>query len=531
LEITKSGEKFFLARPRRFGKSLLLDTFEELFSCQKELFEGLYIYDKWEWEEKFPVIRIDFSTISSMSSDDLRSDVMEVLNFNAIKNNVSADGQTPSSKFLSLIVNLYKAYGREVVILVDEYDKPVLDKLDAMRETEASRANKELLSNFYSVMKGCGKYIRFIFITGVTKFSGLSIFSGLNNLTDLTLDENFCDVCGYTQKELEANFPGHIKALAEKENMGSDEMLAKIKHWYDGYTWDGKTEMYNPFSTLNLFNKNKFGMYWFSSGPPNYLISYIKQARKLDLFFEKGIASETALMNFNPAASADTTAMALLFQTGYLTIKGKEYVVGDELNYLMDSPNLEVRKSLAKHVLLSYIDESERQEMAGLSSQFIQSALGENAQTFSDTVLQTFVHIPYTISNAKSKDADNEAFYHAMLVCSLISMGFDVTAEKITNLGRADIIWKYQNKVFIIELKFVDLYRMKKSKKTGRRTKVEKTPATVAKEMNKLLDASLAQIKDKKYYESYLLQKKEIILVGIAVSSKAKHVKARFERL
>jgi hypothetical protein len=222
--------------------------------------------------------------------------------------------------------------------------------------------------------------------------------------------------------------------------------------------------------------------------------------------------------------------VALLFQTGYLTIKDKVFEEG-KLRYLLDSPNWEVKNSLSEHILLSYVSESESEEIIGLAPQLLHSALEENAQTFSDTVLQSFVNIPYTISNAKSKDADSEAFYHAMLVCSMISMGFDVTAEKITNLGRADIIWEYQNKVFIIELKFVDAYRLKKNIKTGRRTKTEKSPAAVAKEMNKLLDASLVQIKDKKYYEQYLLQKKEIILVGLAVSSKAKHVKARFERL
>jgi hypothetical protein len=192
-----------------------------------------------------------------------------------------------------------------------------------------------------------------------------------------------------------------------------------------------------------------------------------------------------------------------------------------------------VRKSLVKHVLLSYIDESERQEIAGLSSRFLKSAIDEDAQVFAETVLRAFVHLPYTINETKNenKDEGGESFYHAMLVCSMISMGFDVTAEKITNLGRADIIWKYQNKVFIIELKFVDAYRLKKSAKTGKKVKAEKTPATVAKEMNKALDTALSQIKDKKYYERYTLAKKEVILVGLAVSTKAQDVKAKFERL
>jgi hypothetical protein len=367
----------------------------------------------------------------------------------------------------------------------------------------------------------------------VTKFSGLSVFSGLNNLTDLTLDEKFGDICGYTQKELETNFLEHIKALSKKENMSSDEMLAKIKHWYDGYTWGGKMEMYNPFSTLNLFNKNEFGMYWFASGPPNYLISYIKQAKKTNLFFDEQTASATKLMNFNPAG---TTQVALLFQTGYLTIKGKIDKVNDEVDYLIDSPNLEVRKSLARHVLLSFGDEVD-EEIVGLSSLFLHSAIDEDAKTFAETALRIFVHLPYTINETKNenKDEGGESFYHAMLVCSMISMGFEVSAEKITNLGRVDIIWKYGNKAFIIEVKFVDRYTYTEKQNTDTGEMIilrhPRPEADIAKEMDEKVEAALAQIKDKKYYEQYTLAKKEVILVGVAVSTKAQDVKAKFERL
>jgi hypothetical protein len=526
-ELVESGKYFFLARPRRFGKSLLLDTLDHLFRGDKELFEGLYIYKDWKWEEKYPVVRISLSK-SALTPEILINGIIDMLNGIARKNEMKLESMTLDGKFEELLVRLCEKYNQKAVILIDEYDKPILDKLDAMRETDSSRINKEILNTFYSVLKDNPDYLHRVFLTGVTRFSGLSVFSGLNNLTDLTLDDKLADICGYTQKELEKNFAEHIEVLAKSENTNCKETLAKIKYYYDGYTWDGKTEMYNPFSTLNLFNSQKFGMYWFASGPPNYLISYIKQSKKTNLFFDEQMASETKLMNFNPAG---TMATALLFQTGYLTIKDKVFE-GGKLRYLLDSPNWEVKYSLSEHVLLSFGDEVD-EEIISLSSQFLKSALDEDAKAFAQTVLQVFVHLPYTINETKNenKDEGGEAFYHAMLVCSMISMGFDVTAEKITNLGRVDIVWKYGNKVFIIELKFVDAYRLKKNAKTGKKTKTEKTPATVAKEMNKLLDTSLAQIKDKKYYESYLLQKKEIILVGLAVSSKAKHVKARFERL
>jgi hypothetical protein len=530
LELVKSGDYFFLARPRRFGKSLLLDTLDHLFRGDKELFDGLYIYKDWKWEEKYPVIHISMSA-DSQTSETLRDSLTDTLNDVADNNNIALQSLTLRGKFLEIIKQLYKKHNQKVVILIDEYDKPVLDQLDAMYETDASRANKTVLNNFYSVLKDNPDYLHRVFLTGVTRFSGLSVFSGLNNLIDLTLDKRFGDICGYTQKELETNFSGHIKALAQEEKTSYDETLAKIKHWYDGYTWDSKTEMYNPFSTLNLFNKNEFGMYWFASGPPNYLISYIKQAKKTNLFFDEQIASATKLMNFNPAG---TTPVALLFQTGYLTIKDKKDRVNDEPNYLIDSPNLEVRKSLARHVLLSFGDEVD-EDIISLSSQFLKSAIDEDAKAFAQTALRVFVHLPYTINETKNenKDEGGEAFYHAMLVCSMISMGFDVTAEKITNLGRVDIVWKYQNKVFIIEVKFVDIYEKERDETTREivRTNKVKTDAEIAKEIDEKIESALSQIKDKKYYEQYMLAKKEVILVGLAVSTKAQDVKARFERL
>jgi hypothetical protein len=377
------------------------------------------------------------------------------------------------------------------------------------------------------VLKASDQYLRFVFLTGVTEMPGLSVFSGLNNIMHLTLDDRFADICGYTQKELEDNFKEYIKALAKDENTSYDNTLAKIKHYYDGYTWDGKTEMYNPFSTLNLFKQNIFNMYWFMSGAPNYLISYIKQVKGANLFFSEETVKSNVLMTFNPASIAP---IALLFQTGYLTIKNKKGK-GSEADYLIDSPNYEVRQALGEHVLLSYVNDMQAMQIIGLKKQFLKAAIDEDEKAFADTVSAVLTHIPYTINNTKNTIESGESFYHAMLTCIMIAMGFDIIAEKITNLGRIDIVWEHENKAFIIELKFVDAYHLKKNAKTGRRTKTKKAHAALAKEMNKSLEAALAQIKDKKYYEPYLLAKKEVILVGLVVSTKAEDVKARFEKL
>ncbi|MDR2709263.1 MAG: AAA family ATPase, partial [Elusimicrobiota bacterium] len=378
-DLINRGSLWFLSRPRRFGKSLLASTLESLFRGERYLFKGLYIEDKWNWTKTYNVIRIDFTKVTKLTPARLEQSLASRLDEIAKHNGIVLEDEYPTDKFSKLIGKLYEKNGKKVVILIDEYDKPILDRLKAMKETEISIANKEILGDFYGVLKGESQYLRFIFITGITRFSGVSIFSGLNNLKDLTLRDKFADLCGYTQKELEDNFKPYIEALSSKNKRSYEQELTEIKLWYNGYTWDGETAIYNPFSTLNLFDSGEFKTYWFDSGSPAFLIDYIKNSSVgTDQVFENESFSEIELMNFSPEK---TTTTALLFQTGYLTIKKKieitleldEGMIETADEYLLAMPNREVRRAFAQHILLSYVDESEMKRIINTRTEFVKA--------------------------------------------------------------------------------------------------------------------------------------------------------------
>ncbi|MDR2708876.1 MAG: AAA family ATPase, partial [Elusimicrobiota bacterium] len=232
LDLTMRGSAYFLARPRRFGKSLLVSTLDALFSGRKELFEGLYIYDKWDWNKTYNVIRIDFSRVTTLTPEKLELSLALRLDEIAEDNEITLTAPDPVDKFSQLIRKMYKANGKKVVVLIDEYDMAILDNLKAMKETDISIENKKILGQFYRVLKGASQYLHFIFLTGVTRFAGLSVFSGLNNLRDLTLADKFAGICGYTQEELESNFKSYIQVIADKKGHTYEDELREIKLWY-----------------------------------------------------------------------------------------------------------------------------------------------------------------------------------------------------------------------------------------------------------------------------------------------------------
>ncbi|MDR3124992.1 MAG: AAA family ATPase [Endomicrobium sp.] len=246
--LISSGRIYFLSRPRRFGKSLLISTLKELFKGNKEIFEGLYMCDKWNWSKKYPVIHLDFAEIDYTSVEELKKSLMDFINSTVINYNVSLTNSTLGSKFGQLIEQLHKASDERVVILVDEYDKPLIDSLNKAREVH--QEIKETLHNFYQVIKGSDEHIKFMFMTGVSRFAGLSVFSALNNLNDITMNSKYAGICGYTQEELEDGFKEYIGSTAEYMGISKEELLTKIKYWYNGYSWDGEERVYNPFSML-----------------------------------------------------------------------------------------------------------------------------------------------------------------------------------------------------------------------------------------------------------------------------------------
>ncbi|HTN35829.1 MAG TPA: AAA family ATPase [Arachidicoccus sp.] len=304
--LVQTGKYYFLSRPRRFGKSLLVSTIEELFSASQELFEGLWIHDKWDWSKTHPVIHFSFSNMG-VSTIGLEAAIYGALEDNADRLGVPLTKKGYDLQFRELIEKA-SAKG-QVVILIDEYDKPIIDFLEELDKIEA---NRSIMKNFYSILKESDKYIRLLLITGVSQFSRVSIFSDLNNLRNITLSQQYGDLVGITQQELEENFAVEINEF-QKER---PNILKQLKDWYNGYTWNMKTWVYNPFSLLNFMAEPVFDNYWYSTGTPTFLV---KQLKKLDIYNVEGIQmGSLELPNFdvdNPNPGS------LLFQTGYLTIK------------------------------------------------------------------------------------------------------------------------------------------------------------------------------------------------------------------
>ncbi|MDR2086931.1 MAG: AAA family ATPase, partial [Dysgonamonadaceae bacterium] len=275
--LISTGNIYFLSRPRRFGKSLLISTMEALFKGKKELFEGLYIYDKWDWSQQYPVIRIDWTQLDHSTPGKIETNMIGYLKEIAQNYQVTLSAQTAPDCLRELITLLYKTTGQRVVVLIDEYDKPITSHLF----NPLLDATRTAVHNLYQVIKGADEYLRFVFLTGVSKFSGMSIFSALNNLNDITLHWNYVAICGYTQEELEHYFADYIDEVAEYKDMSKNELLEEIKKWYNGYSWDGKTPVYNPFSTLLFFNNKEFDNYWFRTGTPTFLIELLKKRNQL----------------------------------------------------------------------------------------------------------------------------------------------------------------------------------------------------------------------------------------------------------
>jgi hypothetical protein len=311
-----TGKVYFLSRPRRFGKSLTVSTLEALFRGQKELFEGLYIYDKWDWTKQYPVIRIDWTAIKHGTSEEIERDLLVWLKRLARENEITLFSEYASSCFGELIVELHRKTGEKVVVLIDEYDKPVTDNL---MNKEVREANKQALHDFYQVMKGTDDHLRLIFLTGVSKFAGLSVFSALNNPKDITLDKNYAMLCGITQEELESYFPEHLDAVAKELSITRNELLENIQEWYNGYSWDGKTSVYNPFSTLLLLDQKVFRNFWFATGTPTFLIELLKKRNNIESYLQPIQARDNIFSSYDPER---LETIPLLFQTGYLTIKG-----------------------------------------------------------------------------------------------------------------------------------------------------------------------------------------------------------------
>ncbi len=469
-DLLNTGKFVFLARPRRFGKSLLTTTLQELFRGNKALFQGLWIEDKIDWQPR-PVILINFNDI------DYRSQILDVALTNYMDKLAHAQGITLTSthykdKFQELIVQL--ATEQKVALLIDEYDKPITDLLENEQKVQEHVGT---LKNFYSVLKATeAESLHFVLLTGVSKYGKISIFSDLNNLLDITLDRRFATLLGYTQTELEQYFPERIDQVAQTYNMSRLEVLALIAHWYNGYSWDGVNKVYVPFSTLVFLEQQMFANHWFSTATPSFLIQLLRKQRVPAYDLESIIADSRLL---NSADVNNINVHSLLFQTGYLTVKqswfsatGQEY----ELGY----PNFEVEQAFTQHLLADYLETSAGQVSASILSHLQKTLRTKNVEGFINVLKSVFAGIPYTLFLSQ------EAYYHSLVYLLLKLLGFTIHAEPLTNVGRIDAVVALPEAVYILEFKT--------------------STAQIA----------LDQIRNKQYDLPYRNQGKPIILLGIA---------------
>jgi len=474
--LMNSYSYIFLSRPRRFGKSLFLDTLQNIFEGNKELFKDLAIYDKWDWEVKYPVIKISWggSDFRSLEATKLRA--FEIFENNQKRLDIKCSRDSVQGCFEELIQKAYKKYNQKVVVLIDEYDKPILDNVDNI---EVAKENREFIKGLYSQLKENDAYIKFAFLTGVSKFSKASIFSGLNMLTDISLDKRYGNICGYTQNDIEITILPYLNGVD----------LDRFKAYYNGYNFL-KDPVYNPFDTLQFIN-NEFiyKNYWFETGTPTYLMKLIEQNNYFLPKLSNLLVGEELLSSFD---IENINFEVILYQAGYLTID--EMIIDEDLDcieYKLKLPNKEVKSSFNNFIINHLY---KHQDVIPKQRSIIRALKNANLEDFETSLKTMFESIPY---NNLTYIKSYEGYYASVIYVYLQSLGLDIIGEDVTNKGRIDLTIKLTDTIYIIEFK-------------------------VGKE-----DA-LQQIKDKNYADKYLNEDKDIYLVGINFDEDKKNI-SKFE--
>ncbi len=437
--LTHSDAKyFFLSRPRRFGKSLLTSTLRCYFEGRRDLFKGLAIDRlETEWAES-PVLHFDMSLAKHVDKETLESMLgFQLSQYEKIYG--KSDGANKlNDRLTSLIMRVYELTGRKVVVLIDEYDAPLLD---VMHEEHDLPVLRNVMRNFYSPLKACDPYLRFVFLTGITKFSQLSIFSELNNISNISMDDPYAAICGITEKEMLEHLDGYIERLAEKLGLPHDEAVRKLKERYDGYhfTWPSP-DIYNPFSLLNAFSKNKIDNYWFGSGTPTYLIEML---HKYDVTPQEIGQRETLASAFDAPTERLLNITPLLYQSGYITIKDKDEETG---LYILDIPNAEIRTGLMESLLPNYLASRTEQGMT-LVAKMYRAILRNNMDDALTLMQQFLLTVPYC------DNTDYEGHYQQLFYVIFTLFGMYVDVEVRTPRGRVDIVMRAGGKLYVIEMK------------------------------------------------------------------------------
>ncbi len=478
-QMISGGTKYcFLSRPRRFGKSLFLDTLAEIFKGSKKTFEGLYIYDKWDWNTKYSVLKISLGGGGISNKEVLIRNLLYIISDNAQKLEVelNSDIQDINLLFRDLIVKTHKKYNQQVVILVDEYDKPLLDNIGNDEHIEEIRRT---IRSFYAEIKNNDAYIRFGFITGISRFSQMSFFSDLNNLTDISLDPRYSTVTGYTQNDLEEVFAEFLDGVD----------LEEVRKWYNGYNFLGEP-LYNPYDILNFFDKqNVFKNYWWQTGQQSFLIKMMKGKNYHLPNLENITVGEAILEKFN---IEDINIVALLWQSGYLTFDTvKQNPMNKKTTYKLKVPNLEVQESL-NLLFFNYLSSESFTDII-VQNSMLESLYEHNFKKVEELLKTLFSSIPYD-NHSGNTMSNYEGYYASVIYAYLAALGVPLLSEDHSNLGRADMTMFFPNSIIIIEFK------------------VDKN------------ENAIEQIKRKKYYEKYLSDGRDIYLVGIKFSSEEKNI-------
>ena len=480
-EVINGSKYAFLSRPRRFGKSLFLDTLQEIFEGNKKLFEGLAIYNKWDWSIKYPVIKISWDgqlkTITQLEDVAFRN-----IDKNQQRLGVSCKKSSNISVCLDeLIQATYEKYNQRVVVLIDEYDKPILDNIENPPQAQEHR---EYIKGLYSTLKGSDRYLKFVFLTGVSKFSKASIFSGLNMLSDISLNKKYGNICGYTQNDVEEVFKEYLDGVD----------LEKLKKWYNGYNFL-KDDVYNPFDILQFIdNDYLFDNYWFATGTPTYLIKLIKQNN----YFLPNLSNLKIGKQLLDSFDIENIDLeVILYQSGYLTIDRVVEKRRGGLDYYLKIPNEEVKQSFSDFIIDSLMskDYSLKSDNQDLIFEALET---KDLNLFQTTLESIFASIPYN-HYANNNIQVYEGFYASVIYIYLQSLGLDIIGEDVTNKGRIDLTIKINGIIYILEFK-VD----------GQKGE------------------ALKQIKEKNYHQKYINTTKEIYIIGIEFDSNEKNI-TKFE--
>lgn len=483
---------YFLSRPRRFGKSLLISTLYYLFKGERELFKNTWIHDKWNWE-KYPTIRINLTDVNSRTSDILRRELINLLNEEAKELRIDEirEKEEPSIAFRELISKAYEKYSKKLVILIDEYEKPVLDNI---KTTDKAKEMRLILREFYSVLKAQESKIKFLLITGLTKFTKMSVFSALNNINDVTFDSRYSQLLGYTEDELFDFFNQYISQTASKYGITTDELIQSIRDYYNGYSFDGQNKVYNPYAVILFFDKQEFNVYWHMSGSTQFIYDYL---RDWNVTLEELIGKEVTEAMFTNKEVEDNEPEIFLCQTGYLTfIETYKPSLLAPRTYVLGIPNIDAQIGLGQVLLETQykLKDTEIQDKVTKIVESLENKNFEDTKIALNSILSEITNSVYGDLEKTDRKIENyERFYQTLFKLIFGFAGFRVIEEYHTTKGRADILLQSNGTVIVIELK-VD--------------------GDVKQAMN--------QIKERGYHEQFT--GKECYLVAVNISSKERKI-------